>query len=74
MFGSVPSELIGGYLSDKYEDTYPRVKGHVSAAGAFLASIFAALLFFMKTNFWVSMVFYYFLYLTGEVFFGPSYA
>lgn len=74
IFGGIPSEIIGGYICDKYEAQYPKVKGHVSAAGAALASIFIVLTFMIKTSFWWSVVFYYFEYLTAEVFFGPSFA
>jgi len=74
IFGGVPSELIGGYICDKYERTYPKVKGHLSALGAALGSIFIVLTFMVKTSFWMSIVFYYFAYLTAEVFFGPSFA
>ena len=45
IFGSVPSELMGGYIGDKYENDYPYVKGYLSAAGAFLGSIFIVLTF-----------------------------
>jgi len=74
LFGSVPSELIGGYVCDKYEPRYPAIKGNVSAAGAFLGSIFIILTFLIKSNFWLQMAAYYFEYLFAEVFFGPSYA
>lgn len=73
-FGSVPSELIGGFLTDRYEESYPRIKGHLSAGGALIASIFVYLTFIIQTTFTIQMVFYYFVYLFGEVFFGPSYA
>lgn len=74
VFGSVPSELIGGIITDRCEESYPRIKGHLSAGGAFIASIFVYLTFQVKTTFAIQMVFYYFVYLFGEVFFGPSYA
>jgi len=74
LFGSVPSELIGGYICDKYEPQYPSVKGNVSAAGAFLGSICIIFTFLVRTSFWTQMAVYYFEYLFAEVFFGPSYA
>lgn len=74
IFGGIPSELLGGYICDKYEIVYPRVKGHLSALGAALGAIFIILTFMIRTNFWLSIMFYYFEYLTAEVFFGPSFA
>lgn len=66
--------MIGGWICDKYEPKVPGIKGIVSAAGAALASIFIVLTFYLKTTFAWAMVFYYFEYLTAEVFFGPAYA
>lgn len=74
LFGSVPSELIGGYIGDKYENDYPYIKGYLSAVGAFFASIFIITTFIIESSFWLSIVSYYFEYLFAEVFFGPSYA
>ena len=74
LFGSVPSELIGGYLCDKYEPKYPYIKGYLSATGAFLGGIFIVFTFLIKSSFRLQMIAYYFEYLFAEVFFGPSYA
>ena len=74
IFGSVPSELIGGYIGDTYEQDYPRVKGYLSATGAFIGSIFIVLTFLIKSSFWLQIIAYYFEYLFAEVFFGPTYA
>ena len=47
----------------------------MSALGAGLGAIFIVLTFMVKReSFWVTIIFYYFEYLTAEVFFGPSYA
>ena len=74
IFGSVPSELIGGYICDKYEPAYPKIKGYISAGGAALGSIFIVFTFLIESTFWLQITTYYFEYLTAEVFFGPSYA
>jgi sugar phosphate permease len=74
VLGGIPSELIGGYIGDKYEPSIPGIKGYLSAAGAFLGSIFIVFTFILETSFWWKMVFYYLEYLFAEVFFGPSYA
>ena len=74
VFGGIPSELIGGYLTDTYEAKYPRNKGYLSTGGAALASICIVFVFILKGGFWTKIVFYYFEYLFAEVFFGPSYA
>uniref|UniRef100_A0A7S3CQ85 Uncharacterized protein n=1 Tax=Strombidium rassoulzadegani TaxID=1082188 RepID=A0A7S3CQ85_9SPIT len=72
--GGVPSELIGGYLCDKYEPVIPGIKGLISAAGAFLGSIFIVFTFMIKSTFAIQIVCFYFEYLTAEVFFGPTYS
>lgn len=74
VLGGIPSELIGGYIGDKYEPTIPGIKGYLSAAGAFFASFFIVFTFILQTSFWWKMAFYYLEYLFAEVFFGPSYA
>ena len=74
IFGSTPSELIGGYLTDKYELRYPMIKGHLSAAGAAIGSIFIVFSILIKSNFWLQIIAYYFEFLFAEVFFGPCYA
>lgn len=72
--GGIPSEMIGGWICDKFEPRVNGIKGIVSASGAALGSIFIILTFYIKTTFAWAMVFYYFEYLTAEVFFGPAYA
>ena len=72
--GSVPSELIGGYLTDKFEEDYPRIKGHLSAAGAAIGAIFIVFSILIKSGFWIQLICLYFEFLFAEVFFGPSYA
>ena len=74
LFGGMPSELIGGYICDKYEPAIPGIKGYVSAGGAFLGAICIVFTFMIKSNFEIQMVMYYFEYLFAECFFGPSYA
>ena len=66
--------MIGGYIGDKYEPRFPKVKGYISAGGAAIGSIFIVLTFLVESSFWVQIVTYYFEYLFAEVFFGPSYA
>jgi MFS family permease len=51
--GGVPSELIGGYLSDKYEPKIPGFKGILSATGAFLGAICIVFTFMIPSNFYV---------------------
>ena len=74
LVGGIPSELLGGYVCDKYEARIPQIKGYVSATGAGIGAIFVVLTFCFKTSFYLQMVFYYFEYFFAEVFFGPSYA
>jgi hypothetical protein len=35
--GGLPSSYIGGWLSDKYEAKYPKIKGQLSGLGALAA-------------------------------------
>ena len=59
LFGGIPSELIGGWICDKYEKEYPKVKGHVSALGAGVGSLFIVLTFMVKwNNFWLTILFF----------------
>jgi sugar phosphate permease len=52
LFGGIPSELLGGYICDKYERDIPGIKGIVSAAGAFIGAFFVIFTFGFKTNFY----------------------
>lgn len=52
IFGAIPSEFIGGYVGDRWEPSYPRIKGHISAAGAGVASIFIVFTFIIPSSFW----------------------
>ena len=56
MFGPVPSELIGGYIGDKYEPEFPMVKGYLSAGGAALGSIFIVFTFLIESGFWYQVM------------------
>ena len=73
-FGGMPSSFIGGYIGDKYEKRFPYIKGYVAAFGALFSCVFIVICFILQINFWVSIVSYYFAYLTAEVWFGPFYA
>jgi sugar phosphate permease len=53
IFGGIPSELLGGYICDKYEPKYPSIKGFISAAGAFLGSICIIFCFLIPSNFYL---------------------
>lgn len=50
------------------------VKGHLSAGGAAIGAIFIVFSILLKTTFWIQIICFYFAFLFGEVFFGPSYA
>ena len=74
IFGSIPSELMGGYITDKYEIKYPWIKGVLSATGAGIGMIFIVFSILIVTNFWIQIVCFYFEFLFAEVFFGPTLA
>jgi sugar phosphate permease len=38
--GGLTSSYAGGWVTDKYEDRYPRIKGYISGLGALTSCIF----------------------------------
>lgn len=41
--GGLPASMLGGWLSDRYEERYPAVKGWISGGGALLSAPFILL-------------------------------
>ena len=72
--GGLPSSYIGGLLGDYFESDRGgnrlQAKGYLSGLGALTASIFIALCYIVKINFWVSISSLYLAYLTAEVWIG----
>lgn len=44
--GGLGASVFGGYLADKYEYTYPRIKGYIGAIGALVSVPFICITFF----------------------------
>lgn len=44
--GGLGASVFGGYLADKYEYTYPRIKGYIGGAGALISLPFICITFF----------------------------
>jgi MFS family permease len=74
ILAGMPSTFIGGYIGDKYEHKFLKIKGYVAAFGALTSCIFIIICYFVQSSFYVSIVSLYFAYLTAEVWFGPFYA
>lgn len=70
----IPAELMGGYLSDKYEQRFPKIKAYIAGFGALTSCIFIVFVFIIQINFWVSIVCLYFAYITAEAWYGPSFS
>eukprot|EP00347_Sterkiella_histriomuscorum_P006068 403354189 len=72
--GGLTSSYTGGWITDKYEDRYPRIKGYISGFGALVSCVFIILTYTAQINFWVSMVGLFLAYLTAEMWYGPAHA
>ena len=72
--GGLPASMLGGYLSDKFEDRYGSVKGLIAGLGALIAVPFILISFTLQPGFWGSIISYYFAYFTAEMWYGPAHA
>lgn len=72
--GGLTSSYMGGYITDKYEDRYPRIKGQISGYGALTSTIFIVITYTLQINFYVSMASLFLAYLTAEMWYGPAHA
>jgi len=72
--GGLPASMIGGYLSDKFEDRFGSMKGLIAGVGALAATPFIFIAYVVQPSFWGSIVCYYFAYFIGEMWYGPSHA
>lgn len=72
--GGLTSSYMGGYLSDKFEDRYPRIKGQLSGLGALVSTVFIVITYTLQFSFWISMTSLFFAYLTAEMWYGPAHA
>jgi MFS family permease len=72
--GGLSSSYFGGWITDKYEDRYPKIKGQISGYGALASTIFIVITYTLQINFWVSMASLFCAYLTAEMWYGPAHA
>jgi len=72
--GGLPASMVGGWLSDKYEDRYGNVKGLIAGGGALAATPFIVIAYTVQPGFWGSIISYYFAYFIAEMWYGPSHA
>jgi MFS family permease len=72
--GGLPASMMGGWLSDKYEDRYGNVKGLIAGCGALAATPFIVIAYTVQPGFWGSIISYYFAYFIAEMWYGPSHA
>lgn len=70
----VPASFIGGYLSDKFEDRMPMVKGMISGLGALAAVPFIIITYIIQPPFWWAILSYWIAYFLAEMWYGPSHA
>ena len=65
---------MGGYITDKYEAKYPRIKGYISGFGALLSCVFIVITYTLQINFYVGMFSLFLAYLSAEMWYGPAHA
>jgi len=72
LFGGFSSNLIAGYISDKYEPVNYKTKGYVAMVMSILGVPVCAACFLVHNNFWFSMTFLFLEYLLCEGWMSPS--
>lgn len=72
--GGLPASMIGGWMSDKFEDRVGSVKGLIAGIGALVAVPFIVIAYGLQFGFWPSILSYYVAYFTAEMWYGPSHA
>ena len=74
LIGGFSSQLIAGYISDKYEKSNFRTKAHVCTGMSILGAACGALTFLLDFSFAFSMSFLFLMFLTGEGWMPPALA
>ena len=72
--GGLTSSYVGGWISDKFEPSYPRIKGQISGWGALASTVFIVITYTLQINFYVGMASLFCAYLTAEMWYGPAHA
>jgi MFS family permease len=70
----LPASFLGGYLSDKFEDRMPMIKGLISGLGALAACPFIIITYIIQPPFWWAILSYYCAYFLAEMWYGPAHA
>ena len=65
--------FAGGYLGDKLEHKYPRVKGYLSAIGTVLTLPLIIICYLWQVSFFVSFLAVLTTNIFGEMWYGPTY-
>ena len=72
--GGLPASMLGGWLSDRFEDKFPSMKGLIAGVGALASTPFIVIAYGLQPSFWGSIISYYFAYFIAEMWYGPSHA
>lgn len=72
--GGLPASMLGGWLSDRFEEKYGSVKGLIAGLGALAAVPFILIAYGLQPGFWGSILSYYVAYFVAEMWYGPSHA
>lgn len=72
--GGLPASMLGGWMSDKYEDKIGSMKGLIAGVGALVSAPFIVIAYGFQFGFWTSILSYYVAYFTAEMWYGPSHA
>ena len=72
--GGLPAVMLGGWLSDKFEDRFGSIKGLIAGVGALVSAPFIVIAYGFQPGFWYSILSYYVAYFTAEMWYGPSHA
>jgi len=74
MIGGFSSQIIAGYLSDKYEPTFSRTKPFVCITMSLLGIVTNSLCYMFTFSFYFSMTFLFLTYFLAEGWMSPAVA
>ena len=72
--GGLPASMLGGWMSDRFENKFGSIKGLIAGVGALVSAPFIFISYTIQPGFWGSIFSYYVAYFTAEMWYGPSHA
>ena len=72
--GGLPASMLGGWISDYFEERHGSVKGLIAGLGALTAVPFIIISYGWQPSFWGSILSYYVAYFVAEMWYGPAHA